>query len=437
MDKYIITSVQKWAVVNKEFYRNMKAFAKKHEVTQIYVFLLNWMYKDVEDISKTVTEDKDIKIIYNSNVTLNENLRLFDSKILPQSVDPFRWLAEKISQQYSYIVPSPKVRYQAVWNYPSLPRCLISTGALTNPRYKTHTQTGVKAEQQHQLWFTYVEVHNKKTFTPIPVMATRKGTFHFMKEKYTWWNCLPWKIEAIIAWDWHTLDTCPKVRKKTIEIIEDLKPKYFMFHDFFNWHSINHHEEHDSIARTRTMLENRSWLEKEVKVCRKELKFFGEKFPNTQFKVVYSNHDDFLRRYVANDKHMRDLRNRTFAEDLWRKLIDRKSIALEEAIRLVWDLPSNIWFLDRSESFKVRWVELAIHWDQWVNGSRWSPHQYRRLNLKVISGHTHTPSIYSNWMVVGTSTKLNLDYTKGWVSSWLNAHWVLYPDGNFTLITIL
>lgn len=54
----------------------------------------------------------------------------------------------------------------------------------------------------------------------------------------------------------------------------------------------------------------------------------------------------------------------------------------------------------------------------------------------MISGHTHSPFLGQNSMVVGTSTKLKLDYTKG-PSSWLNAHGILYGNGKYALITLI
>lgn len=433
--KYIATSVQKGARVNKEFYRNMKAFAQVNKIDKIFVFLMHGKYKDVDKIDDIIYDDPDLTIV--TNETLNTHLRCFDSKFLPQRVDPFLWLSEKISQNFSYIVPAAKVRYSAVCNYPSKPRCFISTGALTNPSYKTQTAMWVKAEAQHQLGFTFVNIKNNKKFDPIPVMATKKGTFHFLDQKYSNWKMTHEGLEAMVLWDWHTWETCPYVRKKTMALIEKYQPKNVMLHDFFNWHSINHHEEWDSIALGRRIMDNKGSLEKELKLCHKELKYFWATFPNVQFNIVYSNHDDFLRQYVAYDKHIKDYKNREFGENLRRKLIIRWNVALEEAIKMTWELPANINFLWQDESFKKRGIELAIHGHKWANGSRGTPWQFKKNNLKAITGHTHSPSLYSNWMVVGTSTILNPDYTIGGVSSWMNAHWFLYKDWNYTLYTMI
>lgn len=433
--KYIISSVQKGAIVNKEFYRNMKAFARDNDVDNIFVFLMNGKYKDIDDIDEVIQTDPDIRII--TNETLNDSLRCFDSKFLPQRVDPFLWLAEKISQNFSYIVPSAKVRYQAVGNYPNKPRCFMATGALTNPSYKTHTAMGVKAEAQHQLGFIYVNVRDNKRFDPIPVMGTKKGTFHFLDQKYSAGTQKIEQVESMILWDWHNWDTCPYIRKKTIKLLERYTPKTAVFHDLFNWHAINHHEEGDSIALQRRVSDKRDSLQNELKECYKEVKYFCERFPDIEFKVVYSNHDDFLRQYVAHDKHIKDFKNREFGEDLRRNLVIRWTVPLQEALSMIGELPKNIQFLDIDESCKRRWVELWVHGHKGTNGSRGSPNQFKKLNLKTITGHTHSPQLYSNWMVVWTSTILNPDYTKWGVSSWLNAHGFLYKDWNYTLYTII
>jgi hypothetical protein len=56
---------------------------------------------------------------------------------------------------------------------------------------------------------------------------------------------------------------------------------------------------------------------------------------------------------------------------------------------------------------------------------------------KSITGHKHSPGIFRDAFVVGTSTVLNLDYAAGAPSSWMNTHAVLYPNGKAQLINII
>ena len=71
-----------------------------------------------------------------------------------------------------------------------------------------------------------------------------------------------------------------------------------------------------------------------------------------------------------------------------------------------------------------------------INGARGSSSSFDRFNLKMITGHEHTPKMYGNGMVVGTSTHLKLSYTKG-AGSWMNAHGILYKSGKYALLTLV
>jgi hypothetical protein len=60
----------------------------------------------------------------------------------------------------------------------------------------------------------------------------------------------------------------------------------------------------------------------------------------------------------------------------------------------------------------------------------------RRIGVKSIIGHSHTPAIEEGCYQVGTSTKLSRGYTHG-PSSWLNTHCLIYPNGKRTLINVI
>jgi hypothetical protein len=60
----------------------------------------------------------------------------------------------------------------------------------------------------------------------------------------------------------------------------------------------------------------------------------------------------------------------------------------------------------------------------------------RRIGVKSVIGHSHTPAIEEGCYQVGTSTKLSRGYTHG-PSSWLNTHAIIYPNGKRTLINII
>lgn len=432
--KYIITSCQYNAGVNKNLLANIQTFAKVNKVDKILTFLQAGKYKEEERIHKLIMES-DIEFI-DKEMKLNNNLKVYDTKILPQQILPFTGMNRKLSRDFSYILPSPKIRYESIANNSTYPRCLMSTGSLTNPNYKTHTAHGRKAEEQHQFGFVYVEIINSKIFKAYQIEANKQGDFCFLNKEYVSGKVINTIPEALILGDWHTLDTSLWVRKETIKMIETLKPKRVIFHDLFNGHSINHHEKGLLLNELRNLRDRKIGLEKEINEVYKELTFFANKFRKTEIVVVRSNHDDFLEKYIQHKMFIDDPLNFLFTCKIIASIVDENQIPLKEALSLIGKIPSNIKFTQQDESYRVRGVELANHGHLGANGSRGTPNQFNNLNLKMITGHTHSPKLMENGMVVGTSTNLRLSYTHG-ASSWLNAHGILYKNSKYGLLTLI
>jgi hypothetical protein len=265
----------------------------------------------------------------------------------------------------------------------------------------------------------------------------KNGDFHHLVTRYGKGTTAYAQPEALIIGDWHPYETCQWVRSKTITQLEELSPKCAVFHDFFSGVSINHHESHSLLARARKGRDNRTNLKEEVRYVYNEMMFFAEKFPHIQFLVARSNHDEFLLKYIDSYEFAKDHQNIVFAANLYERIIDENAVPLREALSMIGEMPVNFHFAQYDESWRIKGIELANHGHKGSNGSRGTPSNFRTLNLKQITGHTHTPMLYSNGMVVGTSTILNPEYTKGSPSSWMNAHGILYSNGKYGLLPLI
>lgn len=429
--RYIITSAQRNAGVNKGLLRNMQNFAKKHKVDKILFFAMRGKFIEEDKLDPLLM---DFEMV--DKLRLNANLMLKSIEALPQQIDPFYGLSGKFSRDYSHIIPSPKIRYRSIANTSKYPRALMTTGAITKPNYKMHTRIGQLANEQHQYGFVYVEVVNNTIFNARQIEATDNGDFYFLTEKYYGGKVYREKPEALILGDYHVGDTCPKVRAETIKMVKELKPRRLVFHDLFNGYSINHHEEDNLLAELRSVRDMKFGLENEMREVYNELTYFAKLFKDIEMVVVRSNHDDFLERYLKDKKFVKHPQNFLFSCKLIPQILDEKKVPLQEGLKLIGEIPSNVRFVNQDDSYRVRGVELGMHGHLGVSGAKGSPRQFSRLNLKTITGHTHSPELMANGMVVGTSTKLRLSYTHG-ASSWLNAHGILYANGKYGLITLI
>jgi hypothetical protein len=440
MRNYIVTTVQYNAVVNKTLLKNMLAFADQHNVEEIHVFVMPGRHKDETQLSTTITDNPRLTLLSlgKDGMKLNENIKLYDTGILASQINPLTGFNKKLHRDFSYILPSPKIRYQSIPNTSKYARFLCTTGSLTHGNYKLHTAQGRKAELEHEYGFAFVEVVNTRLFNYHPVMAMKNGNFNYNREYYHDGVKSDQQPEALVLGDWHTgPDNCPVVRKITIKMIEDLRPKRVVFHDFFNGSSINHHERGNNLSKARLWRKNMVALYDEIALCRNELMFFCNRFPDIEFFVVESNHDLFLNRYISEENFLQEGQNSVFACKLFVAVnTGLQKPMLKTAMEIIGDLPKNVLFLNEDEEYRVRGVGLHAHGHRGANGARGSGASFDRYNLKLISGHEHSPKIYQNGMVVGTSTHLRLSYTHG-PGGWLNAHGILYRSGKYSLITII
>lgn len=437
---YIVSTVQYNALVNKTLLLNVLKFADAHNVSKIYLFVMAGKNIHEDVIHPLLFEDDRIEFITpdKSGTKLNSNLKLYDTGILASQINPLTGMNFKLHRDFSYILPSPKIRYLSIPNTSKYPRFLATTGALTHGNYKLHTAQGRKAELMHEYGFAFIEVVNGRLFNYHPVMALKNGTFNYNREAYKATKVIDEQPEALILGDWHVGDTCIKTRKATLKMIKALKPKRVFFHDFFNGHSINRHETNNHLSKARLWQNKMCVLEQEIKECLNELVSITDMFPDVEFFVVESNHDLFLSRYIGEENFLEDGQNSVFACKLFVGVSDSTNQVpmLERAMGLVGEIPKNVRFLNEDEEYRVKGVGLDYHGHRGMNGARGSGASFDRHNLKLITGHTHSPAIYANGMTVGTSTLLRLPYTKG-ASSWLNAHGLLYKSGKYTLLTLI
>ena len=436
--KYIITSIQYNAPVNKNLLANMLNFAKEQGVEKVFTFVMKGMYIEEDLIDTTIGNliAEDVIEPVSNSFKLNANLRVYDTKILPSQINPTTGLNRKLSRDYSYILPSPKIRYESIANTTKYPRAVMTTGCLTKPNYKTSQAHGKKAEEMHQYGFVFVEIVNNQIFKAYQIEATNKGDFQHLTKKYHSGVIVKQQPEALVLGDWHTGDTDLWVRKESLKMIKELNPKRVVFHDLFNGHSVNHHEKDQLLSQLRNFKDKRVSLQDEMTAVYKEICFFAKQFPETQFLVVRSNHDDFLEKYIQHKMFMYDTQNFLFTCRIIASILDARKIPLKEALALIGEIPKNFTFLQQDECYRIEGIELGMHGHLGANGSKGSPNQFNALNLKTITGHTHSPKLLENAMVVGTSTHLKLGYTHG-PSAWLNAHGILYSNGKYSLLTLL
>jgi len=383
--------------------------------------------------------------LWSASHSLNKKVMVLgDFKIQPTASDPLTG-AEALSLAASGIIGHTKLQMKSVATPASrMAKILTTTGACTVANY-TDSRAGRISAFHHSLSCVIVElagdtqfhlrhIHfDKKTksATDLSVRYTLKGA-----------TCAPRPL-AIVMGDTHVRAIDPAVERATFGpdgMIEVLNPEYVIFHDVLDSYLSSPHHLADpfigvAIAKTGQTVEDE---------VQQAIKFIKDRTTGDRISVVVgSNHNDMLGRWLKRADWKLDPLNARFYLRTALRLAEEAVLLRKGAdypdpfATLVADrkLP-NVRVLDEDESFMLGGVELGMHGHRGPNGARGSARNLRRIGVKSVIGHSHSPAIDEGCYQTGTSTLLRLDYNKG-PSSWLNAHCIVHADGKRQIVIIV
>jgi hypothetical protein len=197
----------------------------------------------------------------------------------------------------------------------------------------------------------------------------------------------------------------------------------------------------------------------------KELAYYVEKHnkiaeaTDAKIAYIYSNHDDFLARWLDTGAGPTQIKNlplysilQTVRTTVGNKRFFETAVkrlkVLLEAVYEACGQPNPPVFPEMSalertsyiypdSKFGYMDIDLSQHGNHGMNGARGSGKSFSSTGLKLIVGHSHTPEWVKDVIVVGTSSKLILDYNQKGYSSWFHSHAIIYKNGKRTLLNIV
>lgn len=446
--RFVITAAQNATPVHEGFFNALKGYCKANDAELVVIPV---RYKNATSKWTESQENAEVwapelaPYLYNQRKKLNDNLVLLgDIKTQPTATKPLSGF-ESITRGESGILGHTKLQLESIPTpQGKLPKILTTTGAVTVPNY-TDSKAGKKGEFHHAQAAVAVDVVGKKFFM-YQLNGESNGGFQHFNSYYHADGTVTENVgvKALVLGDTHRQFMDKKVEEVTFGrggIAETLDPEYLVFHDLHDGFARNHHHRFDpfaEIAKRKSdlhLVKNEvhgdvDWLEK---VCK-----------DRKGIVVPSNHDNFFARWIMETDWRRDPDNASFYLETAKIMVDSAHITDGGASRLdpfiYWVNRlyegDNLKCLETDESFTLAGVELGLHGDRGPNGARGSRNNLRRIGVKTIIGHSHSPGIAEGCYQTGTSTPLRLEYNSG-PSSWLNCHCVLYPNGKRSLIFIV
>ena len=462
----VVTAAQYGSEVNLATLASLKAYAQsrgyllvvmpiRYGKLHIYNKALDEWELDTE-LSTILTEDPDILVlpVDRNHPTENlfpfgKNLTLNAMRITPTRTQPLTAL-NATEGTVSQIVASPKMHFAPVpisSERETMPKVHASTGSVTKPNYDEHT-AGIKAAEAHCYGGLVVERDVKDHFHIRQLLANSKGEFYdidgtfYTPSKMTPRGCQESVVDALVLGDWHNTLTDPVARAAAFGKggqIETLRPKYVIIHDFFDGWSISHHHEKNAVNTLRKAENGTNLLSWELGAAEAELRWMTRQYPDVQFVIVPSNHNEHLDRYLQEERFKKEPHNARIGNQLLWMCVDnpnKSALQLYLESRMGADELAKVTFLQRYDDFILHGIDLSLHGDIGPKGARGSAKNIDRIGHRSIIGHSHCPCILDKAWQVGTNTYLRQEYNRG-PSDWMHTNAVVGKNGQRMLIHLI
>jgi len=441
--KYIITSAQSCSKPLRKFWIGLQNYAKLNDAEIIVLPLIGISAQ--EDWDDIVPELQ--PFVLKTDKRLNSNLFIRQAHVQPQNIDPATSQERFAQRTSSTIAASPKQRLKPISHSNNkYPKYIIFTGALTEPNYASgldhnaeRRRRGNIAKLDHEYGAIIVDIINDKEYRWRNILANTSGKFIDLGIMYDGKKQHEAKLDAMVLGDIHVGSSDPTVLKVTKEMVAKLKPKRLILHDFFDGHSVSHHIVRQPVRQRLLQQYDRGFhnLDEELRLCHKELTQFS-KLADKVF-LVWSNHHDFLPRYLEEVRFSEDMTNyRTAVRILGHIAAKDYNDGVKFGIGLKGKIPANVKFLKEDDDLKVRGYQLAAHGHK-SGGFRGYGSIKQRENAlgKSITGHSHSGEKLRQTYIVGTCLPRNMFYMRGQPSKWTHTHALLWSTGTVQLIHII
>jgi len=392
-----------------------------------------------------IFDDESCEVPIAAKEKLNNVLYVMNYPVKAQQMIPLTSWDRHVKVDKSAIIPSPKLMmFPQANSKQSLPKILMSTGAVTEPNYKTNSW-GTHAYLDHDFGAILVEIVNGDNYHFRQLVANNAGVVYDMGQRFDGKSVsLKEDAELMVLGDLHAGETDLESWKATKRMIKQFKPEYVVVHDLFSGVCVNPHEQGNETKRARLAISGKDSLFEELIGCGEILTdLMNTLSPESQIIISRSNHDQFLDRYIsAGDFRMSPGKNLPLLHKLAADLQETPAEDLAGgALRLgienyAYHPVRGVRWLRSDEDFKKRGWQFGDHGHLGPNGSKGSIRNQEKCLGKSVCGHSHCPGIFRDAWRVGTLSKLDLGYNKG-ASNWMHTNFIFYRNGQGQLINIL
>lgn len=339
------------------------------------------------------------------------------------------------------VIGHPRVHFKTLPRFKEDPLYTMSTTGYCTYKNYSDSKAGDIGENHHTYGFSIIEMDEDGIcLVPRNVKCNQDGEFTDIV-----YNVKGGKVttidssEGFIWGDIHHQELDTECYAYTIDLINNLKPKVNILHDVLDGGSkgLNPHETKDMYILKKKIREGKDNVVKEVS----EAVDFVNKVQldtDSDVKVIYSNHDFFLDRYINDHNWKKDLYN---SEGYLQYAYLQQTEDMEKHGCIFGYLVNTygnrrIEYLSPKDKFMVGDYVVSLHGDFGQNGAKGTINTWKRLNEKTITAHSHSPQMVDGSTIVGVSAKLDQYYVRRGLSSWAHSHSVVHSSGKNQLLVM-
>jgi hypothetical protein len=443
--RIVVTAAQNATMVHSEFWLALKSYVHSMDAALIVIPIKHKTITAQDDLFASSYDERLEPYLCENVIEFTEqNLKIYGNlKIQATAENPLAGL-DPLSKGHSLIVGHAQVQLKTLPNIDRrIADVICTTGAITVKNY-SKTKLGEKAKFNHSYSALILELDG-------PYYHIRH--LNYSEESKSFWDVnteyradgtiSEGTAEALVTGDEHIMWRDSGVEKWTYtddsSMLNVLKPKHLVRHDSLDCYSVSHHHRHSIFTQYAKWKSGSNSIEDEIKQV---VDYVNQTTPSwCKSLIVQSNHNEHLLRWLNEVDIKQEPWNARLYHFLMYQMLSETKMGdngaeYPDPFKLVAEpwLNNNVTFVSRM-GYKIMDIEVGAHGDVGVNGARGSARSFARIPDKMIVGHSHSPAIEKGCYVVGTSSKLSLEYNRG-ASTWSHAHVVIHANGKRQMLFI-